>query len=85
MAHERELTLVESIVTEFKATVHAGDVTGYPNATGKSVHVSQFRDIARWGRGSAVRLTAGDDLLRMLLVLALGPKHRASVEALFGL
>ncbi|MCZ6788277.1 MAG: HEAT repeat domain-containing protein [Planctomycetota bacterium] len=83
--HERELTLLKTIVTEFKGTVHAIDVTGYPYATGKSVRVSQFHDIARWGRGSAVRLTAEDDLLRMLLVLALGPKHRASVETLFGL
>ena len=83
--HERELTLLKTIVTEFKGTVHAVDVSGYPYATGKSVRVSQFHDIARWGRGSAVRLTAADELLRMLLVLALGPKHRASVEALFGL
>jgi hypothetical protein len=44
-----------------------------------------FRRIAGWGGGAAVSLVDETELLRALLVLTLGPSHRAAVETLFGL
>ncbi len=81
--HERDMTLLESIVKEFKGTihtVHAGSVEAQNSPTAKA-----FRAIAKWSGGSYVSLRDEDDLLKSILVLALGPRHRAAVEALFGL
>ena len=82
--HESEIPLVEAIVGEFKGTVHTVDVTGYPYAKSTRVRVPLFQDIAKWGNGTCVRLANEQDLLRQLLLLTLGPKHRASIEALYG-
>ncbi len=82
--HQRPMPLLETIVREFKGTAHAVDVSGYPFDRGGPVRIAAFRKIAKWGGGKAVRLTREDELLKLLLVLALGPEHRASIEALFG-
>jgi HEAT repeat protein len=76
--HERDMTLVQTLVTEFSGVVHA------VAATSRS-RLPAFRTIATWGGGSFVGLADEEDLLRKILVLTLGPAHQAAVEALFGL
>jgi HEAT repeat protein len=83
--HDKELPLLEATLAEFAGTVHAVDVGGYGREDGAHFALSSFRKIARWGRGTAVRLTDEHDLLRNILVLTLGPRHRTAVETLFGL
>jgi HEAT repeat protein len=89
--HDRELPLVEAVCKEFKGAIHAADVGSYGTGEGGAgggavrVPIDAFLRIAGWGRGSAVALTDETALLRSLLVLTLGPAHRAAVETLFGL
>jgi hypothetical protein len=52
---------------------------------GARVPIPAFRRIAELGRGAAVALTDETELLKSLLVLTLGPAHKAAVETLFGL
>ncbi|MGQ0614703.1 MAG: vWA domain-containing protein [Planctomycetaceae bacterium] len=89
--HPEDKALLEATLREFKGTVHAVDVSGFGfSAAGFAAPEPDpgppgpdFLEIARWGRGSAVRLSEESDLLRNLLVLALGPAHRAALETLF--
>ena len=81
--HSRDMTLLESIVKEFKGVIHL--VHASPVEDGKSSTAKAFASIARWSGGSFVALRDDDDLLKNILVLALGPKHRAAIETLFGL
>jgi len=90
--HDKDRPLLEATLKEFAGTVHAVDVNGYQYALGGlgampvgSPPQAPFREIAAWGRGTAVRLSDEDDLLRNLLVLTLGAEFRESIEALFGL
>jgi HEAT repeat protein len=83
--HDSDLALIESTCLEFKGVVHAVDVTGYGRASRGRGHLASFAKIAKWGSGSFVRSGNDRELLREILVLTLGPKHRKAVEALFGL
>ena len=82
--HEKDKTLLEAILKEFKGTVHAMDVGGY-GLGGQALVNPAYRHVAEWGKGSAVGLTEENDLLRNILVLTLGPQFRTAVETLFGL
>jgi len=83
--HDDDLALIERTVTEFKGVVHTVDVTGYGRVGGARGRLATFGLIAKWGRGAFVRSGNDRELLREILVLTLGPKHRSAVEALFGL
>ncbi|MHC4223580.1 MAG: HEAT repeat domain-containing protein, partial [Planctomycetota bacterium] len=78
--HDRDRALLESSLREFKGVVHAVDCGAALRGTS-----ADFQLIARWGSGAYVRLENEEDLLRSILVLTLGPAHRAAVETLFGL
>ncbi|MHC4930733.1 MAG: HEAT repeat domain-containing protein [Planctomycetota bacterium] len=78
--HDRDRALLESGLKEFKGVVHAVDCGAALRGTS-----ADFQQIARWGSGAYVRLENEEDLLRSILVLTLGPAHRAAVETLFGL
>ncbi|MEM8886181.1 MAG: HEAT repeat domain-containing protein, partial [Planctomycetota bacterium] len=82
--HEGDLPLLETTLAEFQGTVHTVDVTGYGQARSQGAHLGSFAQIAKWGGGSFVRSGNDRELLREILVLTLGPQHRAAVEALFG-
>jgi hypothetical protein len=88
--HDQEMPLVEATCREFKGTIHAADVGGYGAEGGAGggaarVPIDAFARIAGWGRGAAVALADETELLKALLVLTLGPNHRAAVETLLGL
>jgi len=83
--HEEEMTLLESTVREFKGTIHTVNCTSYSTAGGQSRTSRAFAAIANWSKGSFLQLRAENDLLRAILVLALGPAHKEAIEALFGL
>jgi len=83
--HADDMVLVERTVVEFKGVVHAIDVTGYGRGTRAGRRLAAFAEIAKWGRGAYVRSGNDRELLRAILVLTLGPRHRSVVEALFGL
>jgi HEAT repeat protein len=83
--HERHRTLLETSLKEFKGTVHTVHASrvfgrGVPSSVAKS-----FAEIAQWGGGRFVHLKDEDDLLRNILVLALGASHKSAIETLFGL
>jgi HEAT repeat protein len=82
--HARDKPLLKAVVQEFKGVVHTVDVVGY-GANGPSLAMEDFREIAAWGKGVALRLSNEGDLIRELLVLTLGPRFRTAVETLFGL
>ena len=67
------LTLAPSLNTVSVAGGRAGPIA------------EPFRKIATWGGGSFLALAGADDIVRSILVLTLGPKHRAAIESLFGL
>jgi HEAT repeat protein len=81
--HDRDLTLLEAILKEFSGAVHGVDVGGYGGG-GSEYAFGAFRQIAKWGGGSAVHISDEGDLLRNILVLTLGARYRTAVEALFG-
>lgn len=83
--HTGDRPLLETILREFRGTVHTVDVGSYALGGGASGNAADFQAIAGWGRGVFVRLGNDGDLLRAILVLTLGPAHRDAVEALFGL
>ena len=83
--HEDDEALIETVVGEHKGVVHAIDVTGYGQERRVSQPLASFARIAKWGGGAFVRSGNDHELLREILVLTLGPEHRAAVEALFGL
>jgi len=85
--HDRDQELLGALLSEFDGVVHAVDVSGFAFAGGVPGTEQAFRAIAERGRGAFVRLGEGDgdDLLRQVLVLVLGPRHRAAIETLFGL
>jgi Mg-chelatase subunit ChlD len=82
--HEKDEPLLEAVCKDFKGSIHAVDVGGYGEG-GRAAPIEPFRRMATWGRGAAVTLAGEHDLLRHLLVLVLGPRHRTAVETLFGL
>jgi hypothetical protein len=81
--HDRDLTLLEAILKEFRGAVHGVDVGGY-GRDGARYASGSFRQIASWGGGTAVHISNEGDLLRNILVLTLGARYRTAVEALFG-
>ncbi len=83
--HERDMTLLQAILGEFPGVLHAVDAGGYALGLSGTGNEAAFRAIAAWGRGTFQRLAGEWDLLRELLVLTLGPDHRAAIEALLGL
>ena len=89
--HEDDEPLIETIVGAHQGVVHAVDVSGYGDVTGYAdgqrprQPLDSFGRIAKWGKGAFVRSGNDRELLREILVLTLGPEHRAAVEALFGL
>jgi len=83
--HEDDEPLIETIVGAHKGVVHTVDVSGYGDNQRPRQPLDSFGRIAKWGKGAFVRSGNDRELLREILVLTLGPEHRAAVEALFGL
>lgn len=75
--HPEEMALVEATAKEFKGTINLVGIGRDPRTE------AEFRRIAAWGRGAFVGSGGGErEILRHLLVLALGADHRAAIEAL---
>ena len=79
--HQEDLEQIQQLVEGFEGAVHTVSVSG-----GRAGPIAEpFRKIASWGGGSFLALAGADDIVRSILVLTLGPKHRAAIESLFGL